>query len=69
MQGMKLGPIIKAERKRLKWTQQQLATEVDVGSDVVSKYERGVLTPSVPTLQKMARAFGKTMDELCADAA
>ena len=66
---MRIGKRIRAERLRLQWTQVRLAVEIGVGSDSVSKYERDEMTPSVPTLQALARVFGKSMDELCSESA
>jgi transcriptional regulator with XRE-family HTH domain len=62
---MRFGKRIRAERERLKLTQVALAVRIGVGSDIVSKYERDKLIPSVPTLQALARVFGVSMDELC----
>lgn len=46
-------------------TQVELARRAGVGSDIISKYERGRLIPSVPTLQALSRVFGVSMDDLC----
>lgn len=39
-------------------TQEQLALALDVDPVTVSRFERGVTLPSLPTLQRMAGVFG-----------
>lgn len=64
---MQFGKRLRAERERLRLTQVQLAQAIGVGSDTISKYERDLMVPSVPTLRELARVFGKSMDSLCAE--
>jgi len=56
---------VKTERLRLGLTQDQLARELGLTNTCVSRYERGVAMPSLATLQKLARVFKTTIDELC----
>lgn len=66
---MKLGNRIRAERERLGLTQVALAARIGVGSDVISRYERDLMTPSVASLRALAREFGVSMDDLVNQAA
>jgi transcriptional regulator with XRE-family HTH domain len=66
---MRFGKRIRAERERLNLTQVALAVRIGVGSDTISKYERDLMVPSVPTLQALARVFSVTMDDLCSESA
>lgn len=66
---MRFGKRLLEERKRLKLTQVALAVRIGVGSDTISKYERDLMVPSVPTLRALASVFGKTMDALCSEGA
>lgn len=61
------GSRIKTERLRLGLTQVELAAVIDVTSTCVSRYERGVMTPSVATLRKLARVFGRSLDDLAGE--
>jgi transcriptional regulator with XRE-family HTH domain len=49
-----IGRNIAARRKQLSWTQGQLAERVGVDSETISRFERGVHLPSLPTLYKLA---------------
>ena len=49
-----LGRNIAVRRKQLSWTQGQLAERVGVDAETISRFERGVHLPSLPTLYKLA---------------
>lgn len=55
---------IRARRQLAGWSQSQLADRLDVESMQVSRWERGESTPSLPSLRRLADAFGCTLDEL-----
>lgn len=52
-----IGNIIRQKREAKKWTQEQLAAKARITSKYVSRIETGVQQPSLPTLQKIAKAF------------
>ena len=66
---MQIGERIRAERLRIGLTQRALARAVGVGSDVVSRWERGEMGVSVDKLRALADTFGVTMDVLAGRAA
>lgn len=49
-------------------TQEQLALVLDVDPVTVSRFERGVTLPSLPTLHRMADIFGIPLARLLEDA-
>lgn len=49
-------------------TEEQLALALDVDPITVSRFERGVTLPSLPTLHKLAGVFGVPMARLLDDA-
>lgn len=51
-------------RENRGWLQKDIATRVGVLREVIANYERGVSHPPLPTLQKLAHAFGVTTDYL-----
>lgn len=55
---------ISEERKKLGWSQEELANKVGVSQKSISKYERGTRRPSYETLTLMASLFGVTVDYL-----
>ncbi|MFQ6421321.1 MULTISPECIES: helix-turn-helix domain-containing protein [unclassified Bacillus (in: firmicutes)] len=52
-----IGSQIKSLRKERKWTQQQLAENINVSSQVISNWERGYTTPTAKDVAMLARAF------------
>jgi len=52
-------------RKSLGWKQSELAQKLNYSDKAVSKWERGEAVPDVVVLNKMARLFGITLDQLC----
>lgn len=61
---MELSQKIQKMRKELGLTQEQLAEQLFVSRTAVSKWETGRGTPSMESLQMMAKFFGITLDEL-----
>lgn len=58
---------IKAKRERVGKTQQQIADELGVTLDTISKYENGRNLPGADKLPALARALGCTIDDLYTD--
>lgn len=55
-----------ARRKALGWTQEYLAQHLDVDTETISRFERGVTIPSIKTLEKLAGLLSVTACELLA---
>lgn len=66
---MKLNEKILYYRRAAKLSQEELAAQVGVSRQAVSKWELGDATPEVDKLLALARAFGVTTDELLSEAA
>jgi transcriptional regulator with XRE-family HTH domain len=60
----KIATIITNLRKEKNWSQTDLATKSEVSREMVSKYERGIATPSVDAAKKIANALGVSLDYL-----
>ena len=54
---MEIGQSIQEARKKAKLTQKELAEKVGIATITVQQYERGVRTPQIETLQKIAQAL------------
>lgn len=59
-----LGKKIKELRKAHKYTQEQLAEKIGIGTPNISYFETGKFAPSIETLQKLAQVFGVEFYEL-----
>ena len=59
-----LGRNIAVRRKQLSWTQGQLAERVGVDAETISRFERGVHLPSLPTLYKLASTMTADLGDL-----
>lgn len=55
---------IREERARLKLTQADLATIVDVSRKTINTVENGVFIPSTILALRLARALGKSVESL-----
>lgn len=64
---MKLNEKILYYRKAAKLSQEELAAQVGVSRQAVSKWELGEATPEVDKLLALAKAFGVTTDELLSE--
>jgi transcriptional regulator with XRE-family HTH domain len=51
-------------RRERDWTLERLAREADLTTTTVWRIESGATDPTVPSLEKLARAFGITVSEL-----
>lgn len=60
----KLGTRIRALRKSAGLTQLRLAVESDISENYVCLIEKGLRSPSVPTLNKIAKALGVSLQGL-----
>lgn len=64
MDGLGLGAVILAQRKRQGWTQEDLAARIGVSKGAVSKWETGQSYPDLPLVPRLAALFHITVDEL-----
>lgn len=55
---------LRDRRREAQLSQAELAERVEVSTEFVSRMERGVTLPSVPTLVVLARALGCTPNDL-----
>lgn len=55
--GLILGANIAERRKKLSWTQAELAERIGVDTETVSRFERGSNLPSLQRLEKLAEAL------------
>lgn len=62
-----IGVKIKLLRKKKRITQVQLAKELNVTPQAVSKWENGVSTPDIRLLIPISEFFGVTVDYLLKD--
>ena len=53
--------VLRAERD---WSQEALAERLEVSRQTVNAIERGKYDPSLPLAFKIARLFGKTIEEI-----
>ncbi|NOU82880.1 helix-turn-helix domain-containing protein [Paenibacillus sp. LMG 31459] len=60
----KIGAYISKLRKDQDLTQLELADQLNVSHQAVSKWERGESLPDIGTLPQFARLFGKTVDDI-----
>ena len=60
----RLGSNIAERRKHLDWTQDQLAERAGVDAETISRFERGVNLPSLPTLYRLAAGLQIEIGEL-----
>ena len=62
-----LGESVRSERKKAGFSQEKLAEKANLSTVFISRIERGVESPSVDSLVKVARALGIRVRELVAD--
>ena len=58
------GQRVLAARKKRGWSQPALGERVGTSAAMVSRYERGEMTPSIEVALKIAHAFEVTLDAL-----
>ena len=61
---MKLSEKIAGERKKLGWSQEELAERLGVSRQAVSKWESGQSVPDLTKILKLSEVFGVTTDYL-----
>lgn len=64
---MTFGEKIILERKKKKWTQTELADAVGTIRDLIGKYERDEMKPSIEVAAKIADALESSLDYLVRD--
>lgn len=62
-----IGDKIKLLRRKRKLTQSQLANELNVTAQAVSKWEKGLSYPDIETIIKISKIFDVTTDYLLKD--
>jgi len=61
-----LGEAVRAKRKDVGYSQEKLAERAGISTVFVSRIERGVESPSVDNLLKIAKALGAQVRDLVA---
>lgn len=61
---MDLGRKITELRKQKSWSQNELAKNIEVSREIVGRYERNDAVPSIDIANRMANAFGVSLDYL-----
>jgi transcriptional regulator with XRE-family HTH domain len=59
-----IGQRVRQLRKERRWSQSKLSREAHVAQNVLSRVELGTVVPSLPTLEKIAAAFGLGVADL-----
>ena len=59
-----LGEAVRAARKGAEFSQEKLAEKAELSAVFISRIERGVESPSVDNLLKIAKALGVRMRDL-----
>lgn len=61
---MSLGKKIQRLRREKGWTQEELASQLGVSAQAVSKWETDVSSPDISLLRSLAEALGTSVDQL-----
>ena len=61
---MTFGEKLQALRKARGWSQEELASQIHVSRQALSKWESGASDPSTANLIALAKLFGSTPEEL-----
>lgn len=64
MDQVKIGKFIAEKRKEKKLTQEQLAEQLNISKNAVSKWERGLNLPDVSIMQDLCKILEITLNEL-----
>lgn len=64
MHMLNIGAQITQLRKAKKWSQDELAKQINASRIMVGKYERNDNAPSIEVLLKLAKVFGVSLDYL-----
>lgn len=59
-----LGRNIATLRKRQQLTQAEVAERIDVDAETISRFERGIVTPGIATLERLCAVLGCTWIDL-----
>ena len=62
----KIGGFIAEKRRQHGLTQQQLAGQLNISFQAISKWENGTASPNIELLTELATVLGVTADELLA---
>lgn len=54
-------------RKQHGWSQPELGRKIGTSATIISRYERGAMTPSIDVARKLADAFTVTVDHLVSE--
>ncbi|MEY4591134.1 MAG: hypothetical protein RIR18_29 [Pseudomonadota bacterium] len=65
--GKRLGLKIAERRKALEWTQDELAEQLGVDAETVSRFERGVTVPALVTLDRLATVLKSNVGNLLSE--
>ena len=63
----RLGKQISIRRRACQWSQDQLAEQIGVATETISRFERGAVLPSLATLQKLAQILGARISDLLSE--
>jgi transcriptional regulator with XRE-family HTH domain len=66
--GKRLGQRIAERRKAIEWTQDQLAEQLGVDAESISRFERGVTIPALVTLDRLAVVLKTCVADLLSEA-
>jgi len=61
----KFGIQLSAVRQKLKFTQRELAYSSDISISQISRIERGLINPTLSTMNRLADTMGVPLKELC----
>ena len=64
---MAFGKRLAYYRKKANMTQEALALEAELSQKHISEIERGVKTPTITTLERLAEALGISVAHLCSE--
>lgn len=64
---MDLGTKIKIQRERKHWSQQELADQIHISRQSISKWEQNRALPSITNIIMMSNLFNMSLDELMKD--
>lgn len=60
----RFGSVIRQARKRQSWSQERLAEVADLNRSYLGEIERGVVSPSLATIRKLAQALDSPITAL-----
>jgi transcriptional regulator with XRE-family HTH domain len=63
----RLGAQLSARRRACQWSQDQLAEQLGVATETISRFERGATLPSLLTLEKLAQILGVRISDLLSE--